>query len=222
MTSSPLLLGHRGTRISQDVAENTLPSFDLALKHGCDGFEFDVRLTACGHAVICHDSQHRGIRIAEAVRAELPELPLLEEVLAHYGDRAFLDVELKVAGLEEKVLSLLRQRQPQRPYVISSFLRPVLMELRGRSAIIPLGLICDSQSQLMGWRAVPVEYVIPEYSLVTQSLVHEVHAAGKLLLVWTVNDPAAIRRMSEFGVDGIISDDTQTLVRTIRLNGKPA
>ena len=47
------------------VPENTFASFDLALEHGCDGFEFDVRLTGCGRAVVCHDpkveaSQSRG------------------------------------------------------------------------------------------------------------------------------------------------------------------
>lgn len=220
MPSSPLLLGHRGSRISHEVSENTFPSFELALQHGCDGFEFDVRLTASGHAVICHDTHYQGTLVAEASRAQLPNLLLLEDVLEHYGDRAFLDIELKDAGLEEKILSLLRQRKPQRPFVVSSFSRPVIMELRARSETIPLGLICDSQSQLSEWRATPVEYVIPEYSLVTPSLVEEVHAARKRLLVWTVNDPAAIRLMADWGVDGIISDDTKTLVRTIRLNGK--
>jgi glycerophosphoryl diester phosphodiesterase len=221
MPSPPLLLGHRGARISREVAENTLPSFDLALQHGCDGFEFDVRLSRCGHAVVCHDQWVGGIEIAQANREHLPELPLLEDVLERHGDRAFLNIELKVAGLEEKVLSLLRERKPLRPFVVSSFLRPVLMELRARSETISLGLICDSEEQLSGWRELPVEYVIPEYSLVTRQLVSAVHAAGKRLLTWTVNDPAAMRRLSDWEVDGIISDDTQTLVRTIRFNGNP-
>lgn len=221
MSQSPLLLGHRGTRVSLEVAENTLPAFDLALKHGCDGFEFDVRLTSCGEAVICHDPHHGGIRIEEADRTELPELPLLEDVLAKYRNRAFLDIELKVEGLEQKVLALLKRHQPLRPYVVSSFLRPVLMELRARNESIPLGIICDSQQQLSTWRELPVEYVIPEYSLITRVLVDEVHAAGKLMLAWTVNDPVAMRTLSEWQVDGIISDDTKTLVRTIRINGNP-
>ncbi len=39
----PLLLGHRGAK--SYAPENTIEAFELALQHGCDGFEFDVRLT---------------------------------------------------------------------------------------------------------------------------------------------------------------------------------
>ena len=40
-------------------------------------------------------------------------------------------------------------------------------------------------------------------------------AAGKKLLVWTVNDEMEMRRFAGLGVDGIISDDTRLLVRAV-------
>src|SRR6478752_4216508 len=96
----PLLLGHRGLRSrSLHIRENTLASFDLALQHGCDGFEFDVRLTADNRAVICHGGRFAGITIARTACSRLRALPLLEDVLARYARRAFLDIELKVPGL---------------------------------------------------------------------------------------------------------------------------
>ena len=52
MAHHPLLLGHRGMRGSPEVKENTIEAFDLALQHGCHGFEFDVRLTGDRRAVI--------------------------------------------------------------------------------------------------------------------------------------------------------------------------
>ena len=36
------------------------------------------------------------------------------------------------------------------------------------------------------------------------------------IFVWTVNDPEAMLRLAAWGVDGIISDDTELLVRTLR------
>ncbi len=48
-----LLLGHRGAR--KYAPENTFAAFDLALTHGADGFEFDVRRTRDGANVIGHD-----------------------------------------------------------------------------------------------------------------------------------------------------------------------
>jgi glycerophosphoryl diester phosphodiesterase len=47
----PLILGHRGVR---GRLENTLPSFERALKYA-DGVEFDVRLTGDGKLVTHHD-----------------------------------------------------------------------------------------------------------------------------------------------------------------------
>src|ERR1700751_175302 len=99
-----LLLGHRGARAIRAVPENTLASFDLALAHGCDGFEFDVRRTGDGRALICHDPPIHEIEIARAGPGQLTNLPDLELVLARYHASAFLDIELKVAGLEPTVL----------------------------------------------------------------------------------------------------------------------
>jgi len=216
MADPPLLLGHRGARASASVQENTLACFDLAIEQGCDGFEFDVRLTGCGRSVVCHDPKVNGIAVAQATATQLLHLPLLEDVLQRYGQKAFLDVELKVPGLESKVLNSLREYRLEADYVVSSFLPEVVMELKTRSANVQAGLICDKPKQLAGWRKLNVDYVIPHYSLVTRKLVQEVHGAGKKLLTWTVNDPTAMLRIANWGVDGIISDETGLLVQTFR------
>lgn len=214
MSDPPLLLGHRGARASTQVPENSLASFDLALEHGCDGFEFDVRLTGCGRCVVCHDPKVGGITVSQATVNQLLHLPLLEDVLQRYGQRAFLDIELKVPGLESKMLDLLREYRMEEGYVVSSFLHEVVMELKTRSAKIQSGIICEKPRQLECWREVNVEYVIPHYSLVTRALVEKIHSAGCKLLTWTVNDRTAMLRLAEWGVDGIISDDTKLLAET--------
>src|SRR5580700_7012607 len=99
MAIRPLLLGHRGARAEKSIPENTVASFDRALASGCDGFEFDVRLTADGRAVVCHDERIRGLEIAQSMAQQLG-LPLLREILTRYQRSAFLDIELKVPGLE--------------------------------------------------------------------------------------------------------------------------
>jgi glycerophosphoryl diester phosphodiesterase len=222
-TGLPLLLGHRGARSTKSVPENTFASFDLALQHGCDGFEFDVRLTADKQAVVCHNPKHRSAVIARSQSQRLADLPRLDDILIRYGQRVFLDIELKVGGMESMVLAALRDHRPERGYVVSSFLPDVLMELKARSAIVPTGIICDKQRQLASWRKLPIDYVIAEKSLVKPALVEEIHATGRKLLVWTVNDIKSMRWFSRWGVDGIISDDTQRLVRTLKpSSGKPS
>jgi glycerophosphoryl diester phosphodiesterase len=215
MANLPLLLGHRGARVSPGIAENTFASFDLALEHGCDGFEFDVRLTASGNAVVCHDPKVRKITVARAKQGQLSKLPRMNDVIQRYGQRAFLDIELKVEDLESKVLTALRDYPPERGYVVSSFLPDVVMNLEARSRLVSIGLICETPAQLSRWPDLPVDYVIAHQSLVEKNLVQEVHGAGLKILVWTVNDREDMQRLADWAVDGIISDDTQLLVRTL-------
>jgi glycerophosphoryl diester phosphodiesterase len=214
MSDPPLLLGHRGARASALVPENTPASFDLALEDGCDGFEFDVRLTGCGRSVVCHDPKVDGIVVSRATANQLLHLPLIEDVLQRYSQRAFLDIELKTPGLESKILNLLREYRIEEDYLVSSFLPEVVIELKTRSPKIQTGIIFDKPGQLVCWRETKVEYVIPHYSLVTRALVQEVHSAGSKLFTWTVNDREAMLLLADWGVDGIISDDTKLLVKT--------
>ena len=216
MARLPLLLGHRGARASTGIPENTLASFDLALEHGCDGFEFDVRLAACGTAVVCHDPKVGKLAIARSQARRLPQLPRLTDVIERYGGRAFLNIELKVKDLESKVLTALSEFPPGHGYVVSSFVPDVVMELEARSSSVSVGIICETPAQLARWRELPVDYVIPHQSLVDQLLVQNVQHAGLRIFVWTVNDPEAMRRLAAWGVDGIISDETKLLVGTLR------
>ena len=209
--SRPLLLGHRGARPTRSIQENTLASFDLALEHGCDGFEFDVRQTGDGRCVICHDAEIQGVEIARAGAGDLVDLPVLEQVLARYRDRAFLDIEIKVSGTENAVIQCLRTHLPLRGYVVSSFLPEVLLKLRELDADLPLGLICETKAQLAAWDRLPVQFVIPHHTLTDINVCDAVHAAGRKLFTWTVNRQEQMLRFKGMGVDGIISDDTEML-----------
>jgi glycerophosphoryl diester phosphodiesterase len=214
MEIRPLLLGHRGARAEKAIPENTLASFDLALAQGCDGFEFDVRLTADGQAVICHNATTGGLEIAMSAAQHLA-LPLLGEVLPRYQSTAFLDIELKVPGVETITADLLRKLAPARGFVVSSFLPEVLQTMHALDATIPLGLICETRPECTRWAQLPVEYVIPHYKLARQNLIAEIKATGKKILVWTVNIPADMKRLSKWGVDGIISDHPGRLALTL-------
>src|SRR5262249_54583388 len=154
--------------------------------------------------------------VSNATADQLQNLPLLEDVLKRYCQRAFLDVELKVSGMESKILNALREYQLEEDYVVSSFLPEVVRELKTRSARVQTGLICDKPGQLACWRECPLEYVIPHYSLITRRLIDEVHRDGGKVLAWTVNDQDAMLRLAEWQVDGIISDDTELAVRTFK------
>ena len=194
--------------------ENTLASFDRALADGCDGFEFDVRLTADGEAVVCHDRSLAESRSQRQRRRQLAALPKLQDLLARYRDRAFLDIELKVSGLEEITADL-------PPAASSPRLCGFFVSSRSVAAGAPCRW-CDSpRVDLRDARAAPrlapasgrIRNPAPQLS--GQDVIAELRRRQRRHSVWTVNDPRDMKRLAEWGVDGIISDDTTLLCRTL-------
>jgi len=215
-----LLLGHRGARLY--APENTFAAFDLALAHGADGFEFDVRGTRSKQSIVCHDRKFNRVvvrsRTLEQIRAKCSveaSPPCLEDVLERYSRSTFLNIEVKVRGMEQVVFQAVKRFPPQRGYFISSFLPSVVRKLYALDNSLPLGAISKSYWHLRRWKALPVSYVVPHHGLLTQKLVDELHAAGKTVITWTVNDPRKMLQAAKMGVDGIISDDTRLLVETL-------
>jgi len=207
----PILLGHRGA--SKYAPENTFEAFDLALEHGCDGFELDARLTSDAKALICHDRDRDGKLLADCIAAKFPGLLAMEEVLSRYGSKAFINLELKVEGLHDFVLGAYRSSAPQR-FMVSSFKPEALIALYELKPEFPLGLICKTEQQLSVWGQVPLDVLIAHSSLVTEELRALTGNAGKQLFVWTINRQGDMRHFADMGVDGIISDDTALLART--------
>jgi glycerophosphoryl diester phosphodiesterase len=224
--SRPLLLGHRGvrrlprsgTRSEQLPAENTIAAFDYALAHGCDGFEFDVRFTPDGRAVLCHDPQLGGKEISATEYPKLARgrngLACLEDVLARFADTAYLDIEVKAVGDEEQVIRALRANPPSRGHVVSSFFAEVLVRLHQLDATLPLGYICDRSRYIDLWTELPISVFIPQHKLVSQDLIDRAHHRGIKLFSWTVNQRPELLRLAGWGVDGLISDDPGLLADT--------
>jgi len=108
--NEPLVIGHRGA--SADHPENTLESFEGAIRAGADVIELDVRLSSDGSAVIMHDPDvsattdgsgfvHelslREIKRLDASggRGGRVEVPTFAEALQTLAGRAGVDVEIK-------------------------------------------------------------------------------------------------------------------------------
>jgi glycerophosphoryl diester phosphodiesterase len=226
-TSRPLLLGHRGVRprglrrlTFRAPAENSLAAFEFALSQGCDGFEFDVRYTRDGRDVLWHDPKFNGREIAATDYAQLTAregicLPCVEDVLQQFGKRAYLDIELKESGNEERIVAALERNPPQRGYIVSSFLPETLRRMHDAHDRIPLGYICERGDLMDRWRELPIRVCLPRYDLVRPPLIEHVHRNGQQFMTWTVNSQHRMKELADWGVDGLISDDPQLLFRTL-------
>jgi glycerophosphoryl diester phosphodiesterase len=106
----PLIVAHRGAPTERP--ENTLVAFEAALDGGAAAVEFDVRVTADGHAVVIHDAaldrttdgsglvREHTLADVLAVRIEGADgrsytVPTLHETLALVSGRGAVDIEIK-------------------------------------------------------------------------------------------------------------------------------
>lgn len=103
----PITFGHRGARAH--APDNTLESFELALRLGASGLESDVWITSDGVPVLDHDGvvRHRFRRraIADLQRSALPShIPTLAMLLDRCGTGYHLSLDLKDAAAAEPVV----------------------------------------------------------------------------------------------------------------------
>ena len=252
----PLLMAHRGSMTLWP--ENTLYSFKRAAAMGADVMEIDVRQTADGEIVVCHDETVDRVtdgtgRVADLTLGELksfdfaynfvkdgekkPELrgkgltiPTLRELfLALPGSHFNIDIKADSEKLTRDLLNLIQSQGQIEKVVIGSFYSNIV-ELVKKEA----PEFATSASAREAWtmfllnkvglgrlhRPSGVAYQLPAAHLgmavVTPSFVRTAHSLGQELHVWTIDDPAEMRRLLKMGVDGIVTNRPDLAVNVIK------
>ncbi len=226
----PLLVGHRGTRTV--APENTLSAFRRAFEAGLDGVEFDVQRSLDGALVITHDSAVEGTDVRDLTLAELrerlPQLATLDELFAlarGYPGR-LLNLEIKAEGVRTRgleravVRAVLASRAADR-VLVSSFNPLSLLRVRLLAPGLRVALLYAPDTvRRLGARPRPgwlhVDALHPHHGMVDRGRVAGAHARAVAVNVWTVNDPDDMRRLRAMGVDAIMGDDPETLLRSAR------
>jgi len=218
----PLLVAHRGA--STRAPENTLEAFHTALDLDADGVELDVHETADGRFAVHHDPDLpdgpiRDLPLA-AIRGrpakyggEVPSLGDALGLMARRRPGYVVCVEIKGMRSWER---LRRELAPWRDALhleIQSFdiayLREMAAEPDGHlRGVIALEPGPDPVALLGESGAVGLSLL---QDRITADLAAALHAAGKRLYAWTVNDPARARELAAAGVDAIITDDPETI-----------
>jgi len=94
-----------------------------------------------------------------------------------------------------------------------SFDQKVLRGIRKLDPEIALGTSSDRPvPALRRARSLGAQFVVPHWALATPRFVRRAHEAGLQVIVWTVNQPRAMRCMLANAVDGIITDHPPRLV----------
>lgn len=217
-----LCVAHRG--YSSLAPENTLAACKLAMEQEqVSWIEIDVQLSRDGVPVVIHDYRlERTTNGAGNVRdhtlSELKKLdagswkskkyageqiPTLKEILALTKGKVKLNIELKTVGdmypnLAAAVLKDLCGTWETCDYVLTSFEKKALRQVKQLEPEVPTGLIIDASPPdlVRQLEQIGCHFLSIGYPYVTKALMKEMNSHNITVMAWTIDSARIMRNMA--------------------------
>ncbi|MGC9037158.1 MAG: glycerophosphodiester phosphodiesterase [Candidatus Micrarchaeia archaeon] len=224
-----LKIGHRGA--GKEAPENTLRSFEEAIKAGVNAIELDIRQTKDKKLVVFHDEKLERLAgqpgtvgdytlkqlLGFNILGSKEHVPTLEEALDFIDAKVErILLEIKEPGSEEAVLKEVKKRKLEDRAIIVSFHEDALENVRKLDSKIQTGLIYATykgkyRNPIEAALALKASYVLPLYRFTHTKNVEDAHRNGLKVIVWTINTREEAEEYAKKGVDGIASDYPEIL-----------
>lgn len=244
------IIGHKGGGSS--VPENSRTGLEHALSLGLDAVEIDVWPTADRKFVLFHDADiarltgHAGwtmhltsdqlqtLEIGSRVSTEYAgeRILLLEEALHLLAGKAELFLEVKrtrheldrYTWVEERLSQILHECDAIEWTTVISFDHRSLLNLHKTSHATRIGMLYAGEwlSLRQEIKALKPVALLPHWAQTTPTLVKDTHSAAIAIYPWVVNNDEWVQEFSRMGVDGIITDRPEDLIRLRELEGGQA
>lgn len=165
---------------------------------------------------------------------EPQEVPTLNQVLTlAAANKVDVYIEVKVPptgrypGIEAKVAQAVRQAGLTGHVLIICFDLPTLQDIKAQDASLPTGWLMQRSGIPTEGRASPealvglakkggVDNLGLSRDYLSPEIIAAAHTQGLTVGVWTVDDPAEMRRFADWGVDAITSNRPDLLMSTFR------
>ncbi len=234
---------HRGA--SAYAPENTLPAFRKAIELGAQGIELDVHESADGALVVIHDetvdrtSNGHGRVVDQTLAAlkaldfsagkpgfsdvRIPTLPEVYELVKPRGLSINVEIKCDVViywGIWEKLIALEREMGMQGRILYSSFNHYVLPKVRELDPNAKIGLLY-SEAMVDPWvyaNYLHADALHPHYlaTLYGPGMIEGCKNNGVAINTWTVDDPAAVFKLAEAGVEAVITNKPDVALEAVR------
>ena len=226
-----LIYGHRGAR--GEAPENTLASFQTCLAAGVQRCELDLHLSKDGQLMVIHDTTlkrttgRRG-KVRHYTAAQLQQMdarhntvawptpcpiPTLEQLFAqcsfsHWQLEVKEASKRRAAEIVYAIEQLSARYQLQDKVVITSSSRTVLRAAHHLAPHLARGLVAEYAwlDPIKTAQRYDCSVLVLKYTLATQKRMARAQQVGLHVSVWTVNEPALMRRLAANGADSLITD----------------
>lgn len=226
-----LIYGHRGAK--GEAPENTLVSFEQCLQHGVRRCELDLHLSRDGELMVIHDPTLKRTtgRRGKVVQHDADELvnydareggpgwktpcpiPKLSELFEkcdfeHWQLEVKSASRVRAARTVMAIKELAEQHRLLDRITVTSSSREVLRALNRLAPEISRGLVAEYNwlDPLKVARQYGCSLLALKWTLCTPERLEKARKQGLHVSVWTVNEPALMRRLADFGVDSLITD----------------
>jgi len=247
-TTPPSVIAHRGS--SGIAPENTMAAFQLAVNQGANGLEADVQVTLDRQLVILHDDTLNRTTNCTGYVSQLTwdeikycdasykfpqyagaRIPLLSEVISlAVSANLFVVLDYKSATLYASILAQYLNSTNQLdqtfrligscwyPNQLADFVQylPGCPKQFLTSGVNPQMDMFWPRALASGINGFSIGYKNISKDFVTIS-----HSRLLSVVVWTVDDESDMKMMIDYGVDGIITDYPQTLIKIINEKQSP-
>lgn len=175
---------------------------------------------------------------ADHIRETLDGFLTLDEAIELVRGRASLMIDMKSPGYESQVAETVRKFDIAASTIVSSTYAWSLRAVKQRAPGLAIGLSTGHISTVMrrnalvtatsgvlaaisplpliaAARLIHADHLMLNYRICTGRFVRRAHRHGLSVYAWTVNQPRAIRRQIEQGVDGIISNRPDLVLESL-------
>lgn len=159
------------------------------------------------------------------------KIPLLSQVLSKFNDmRISIEIKESDGNTEEKVLDLIEKYDMEDKVIVASENYEILKKVRELNPKIATSM---SEKEVRNFYIsfitfVPLNFykakgdalMIPTEAegknLSTKRFINAAHSKGLKVIYWTINDEEKMRELIKLGVDGIITDYPDKLMRVLK------
>ncbi len=237
----PLAFAHRGG--AAECPENTMLSFESALRLGYRYLETDVRATSDGVLLAFHDEVLDRVTDRTGTLCELPwsevrqariegeRIPRLEEVLDAWPD-VRVNIDAKDDAAVQPLVDVIERTGAHDRVCVAAFVDARLRlfrRLTGGRVCTAMGPRAIARLRGASYRAPMGPFAggcvqVPLYHgrirIVDRRFVAAAHRRGIHVHVWTIDEPEQMERLLDMGVDGIMTDRPSTLRQVLERRGQ--
>jgi glycerophosphoryl diester phosphodiesterase len=229
------VIAHRGDSFHH--IENTQSAIDSAIKKGADMIEIDIRATKDKELVIFHDltllrlaRKHWSISRSSLTQLKAVKLSkgesilTLAEALQLIKGKCKLNLEIKIEGYEEKILTCIKEYQMEEEIIISSKKISVLKQFKTLAPDIPRAFVINyahlrKKTAILAAKELGVEAIHPINLLSTKDLIQFIHDQGLKARPYPINSTSRANQLLRLGVTSMFTDKPELLKKVFHDHG---